>query len=80
MASDLIPGTNWVHLPVSMGYDRSPELLIDEKKEMLELAIKQNGRLFYTHDPHIALSRIVQEENGKFIAVDEMRDFKRLEV
>ena len=79
-ASDLIPGTNWVHLPVSMGYDRSPELLIDEKKEMLELAIKQNGRLFYTHDPHIALSRIVQEENGKFIAVDEMRDFKRLEV
>ena len=27
-ASDLIPGTAWVHLPVTMGYDRSPELFI----------------------------------------------------
>lgn len=69
-ASDLIPGTPWVHLPVTMGYDRAPELLIDEKKEMLELAIKTNGRLFYTHDPHIAPSRIRQEGNGKFIAVE----------
>jgi glyoxylase-like metal-dependent hydrolase (beta-lactamase superfamily II) len=79
-ASDLIPGIHWVHLPVSMGYDRSPELLIDEKKEMLELAIKQNARLFYTHDLKIAMSRIVQEGNGKFTVIDEIKDFKGLEL
>src|SRR5512136_2528858 len=26
--SDLIPGTAWVHLPITMGYDRFPEKLI----------------------------------------------------
>lgn len=77
-ASDLIPGTHWVHLPISMGYDRFPELLIDEKKEMLELAIKQNGMIFYTHDFCIAMSRITQEGNGKFIVIDEMNDFKKM--
>ncbi|HJT99193.1 MAG TPA: MBL fold metallo-hydrolase, partial [Rhodanobacteraceae bacterium] len=29
--ADLIPGRPWVHLPVTMGYDRNAELLIDEK-------------------------------------------------
>ena len=79
-ASDLIPGTHWVHLPISMGYDRSPELLIDEKKEMLELVIKQNGMLFYTHDSYIAMSRIIQEGNGKFTVIDEMNDFKKIKM
>jgi glyoxylase-like metal-dependent hydrolase (beta-lactamase superfamily II) len=79
-ASDLIPGTYWVHLPISMGYDRSPELLIDEKKEMLELAIKQNARLFYTHDPDIAMSRVIQETSGKFTFVDEVKTLKKLEI
>ena len=32
--SDLIPGRPWVHLPVTMGYDRYPELLIDEKQRL----------------------------------------------
>ncbi|HLB42405.1 MAG TPA: MBL fold metallo-hydrolase [Gammaproteobacteria bacterium] len=77
-ASDLIPGIAWVHLPVSMGYDRAPELLIDEKKEMLELAIKQNGRLFYTHDPNIAMSRITQNEKGKFIPTEMVEELRGL--
>ncbi|MCA8938616.1 MAG: MBL fold metallo-hydrolase, partial [Planctomycetes bacterium] len=29
---DLIPGRPWVHVPITMGYDRAPELLIDEKQ------------------------------------------------
>lgn len=71
-ASDLIPGTSWVHLAVSMGYDRAPELLIDEKKEMLELAIKQRAYLFYTHDPKVAMSRVIQDEKGKFVPVEKI--------
>lgn len=69
-ASDLIPGLSWVHLPVVMGYDRAPETLINEKKEMLELAIKKNALLFYTHDIHSAASRICQDEKGKYITRD----------
>jgi len=69
-ASDLIPGLPWVHVPVSMGYDRSPECLIDEKKKMLEFAIKENAQVFYTHDPQHCMSRITQDEKGKFIPVD----------
>ena len=34
--ADLIPGRPWVHLPITMGYDRYPELLIDEKTRLLE--------------------------------------------
>jgi glyoxylase-like metal-dependent hydrolase (beta-lactamase superfamily II) len=77
-ASDLIPASYWIHLPVTMGYDRMAELLIDEKKEMLELAIKKNARLFYTHDPKIAMSQIEQDETGKFVMRNQINDFSRL--
>lgn len=67
--SDLIPGIPWVHLPVAMGYDRSPELLIEEKRHLLDLAIKENARLFYTHDPVTAMSFVKKDELGKYSAV-----------
>ena len=78
-ASDLIPGICWIHLPVCMGYDRSPELLIEEKKTMLEGVISENGRLFYTHDPEVALSGINFEE-GKFVPVAKMAEFSHMEL
>ena len=74
-ASDLIPGTPWIHLPVGMGYDRLAELLMDEKKRMLDLAIKRHARLFYTHDSAIAMSHIDQDEYGKFKAENVVKDF-----
>ena len=43
--ADLIPGRPWVHLPVTMGYDRYPELLIDEKRRFLEDKIARRVRL-----------------------------------
>jgi len=70
-ASDLIPGTPWVHLPITMGYDRSPELLIDEKQKLLEFAIDNNARLFYTHDPRVDMSYVTRDEKGKFTASGE---------
>ena len=30
--ADLIPGRPWVHVPITMGYDRNAELLIDERE------------------------------------------------
>ena len=67
-AADLIPGVAWLHLPTSMGYDRAPEMLIDEKKELLEFVIKNHGKIFYTHDKDVAVSGVKLDEKGKFIA------------
>ena len=65
---DLIPGVPWVHLPITMGYDRYPELLIDEKREMLERVMGEGGWAFFTHDPKVAAARITRDERGKFRA------------
>ena len=63
--SDLIPGAAWVHAPITMGYDRFPEQLIDEKTALLSDLVQRRGRLFYTHDPAVAVSGLVQVE-GRF--------------
>lgn len=67
-AADLIPGRPWVHLPITMGYDRFPERLIDEKSALLSDLVARNGRLFFTHDPECALSRVARDASGKFSA------------
>ncbi len=70
-AADLIPGTAWVHLPITMGYDRYPELLIDEKAALLGDLLHQHGRLFFTHDPVVAMGTVARDIKGKFHVVDE---------
>lgn len=69
-AADLIPGTAWVHTPITMGYDRFPERLIDEKQALLADLVARGGRLFYTHDPAVALSGVARDERGRFSATD----------
>lgn len=76
-ASDLIPGRAWVHLPITMGYDRYPELLIDEKTRILSELVARNGRLFFTHDPEIALAG-VEQTAGRFSSVNAVPEPKRL--
>jgi glyoxylase-like metal-dependent hydrolase (beta-lactamase superfamily II) len=64
--SDLIPGRPWVHLPVCMGYDRYPECLIDEKKQLLEKLIANDGYLFFTHDANDVCGKVLRTARGKF--------------
>jgi glyoxylase-like metal-dependent hydrolase (beta-lactamase superfamily II) len=71
-AADLIPGTAWVHLPITMGYDRYPERLIDEKTALLDDLSSRDGHLFYTHDPTVALSAIETDERGRYRAADAL--------
>lgn len=71
-ASDLVPGRPWVHLPITMGYDRAPELLIDEKRALLEHALAAGLRVFFTHDPECALARVVRDERGRFAATEPL--------
>jgi glyoxylase-like metal-dependent hydrolase (beta-lactamase superfamily II) len=58
-AADLIPGAAWVHVPITMGYDRFPELLIDEKRALLQSLAAAGGRLFFTHDPQLACGEVL---------------------
>ena len=70
--ADLIPGRPWVHVPITMGYDRNPELLIDEKREFLEDKLARNVHLFFTHDPGCALAQVVRDAKGRFGTVHEV--------
>ena len=68
--ADLIPGRPWVHLPVTMGYDRWPEKLIDEKKAFLDDKLARGVRLFFTHDHGCALASIARDDKGRYSATD----------
>ena len=70
--ADLIPGRPWVHLPVTMGYDRYPELLIEEKQALLEDALTRDVRLFFTHDVDCAMARVKRDAKGRFGTSDEL--------
>jgi glyoxylase-like metal-dependent hydrolase (beta-lactamase superfamily II) len=70
--SDLIPGRPWVHLPVTMGYDRYPELLIDEKRAFLEDKVERGVRLFFTHDSSCAVATPVRADDGRFSVAAEL--------
>lgn len=70
--ADLIPGRPWVHVPITMGYDRSPELLIDEKREFLEDKLARNVHLYFTHDPGCALAQVTRDDRGRFGTVHEV--------
>ena len=76
--ADLIPGRPWVHLPVTMGYDRAPEMLIDEKRAFLEDKLARNVRLFFTHDVQCALARVTRDEKGRFGTRDELPELTGL--
>jgi glyoxylase-like metal-dependent hydrolase (beta-lactamase superfamily II) len=64
--ADLIPGRWWVHLPITMGYDRAPEVLIDEKRAFLEDKLARGVQLFFTHDHGCALAQVTRDERGRF--------------
>jgi len=64
--ADLIPGRPWVHLPVTMGYDRYPERLIDEKRRFLEDKIARGVNLFFTHDLDCAVALPRLDADGRF--------------
>lgn len=63
---DLIPGAPWVHVPITMGYDRCPEKLIDEKAELLADLVARNGRIVFTHDPEVAIGRLSRDDRGRY--------------
>jgi glyoxylase-like metal-dependent hydrolase (beta-lactamase superfamily II) len=77
---DLIPGRAWVHLPITMGYDRFPEQLIDEKATVYQRAEREDWLLFFTHDPEVAASHLKRSSVGKYEPAHDLPVLKRLPV
>lgn len=61
-ASDLVPGVPWVHFPVTMGFDRFAEQIVNEKKAIF----KDNLTLFFTHDPKVPMATLRRDSEGKY--------------
>jgi len=74
--ADLIPGRFWVHLPITMGYDRYPEKLIEEKRAFLEDKLARDVRLFFTHDHDCAVARVKRDDKGRYGTADEQKDLR----
>lgn len=64
-ASDLVPARPWVHLPITMGYDRFPELVVEEKEMLLTDAVRRGVQVAFPHDTEVPWARIERSE-GRF--------------
>ena len=53
-----------------MGYDRYPELTVDEKAALCADLLPRRGRLFFTHDPEIAMARLVRDAKSRYHAAE----------
>jgi glyoxylase-like metal-dependent hydrolase (beta-lactamase superfamily II) len=71
-AGDLIPGRAWVHLPITMGYDRFAEQVIDEKKYFYENFADSSTFVFYTHDHECAMSKIRLSDKNRYEPSNEI--------
>ncbi|WP_284452791.1 MULTISPECIES: MBL fold metallo-hydrolase [Parachlamydia] len=65
-ASDLIPGIPWLHLPITMGYDRFSELMVDEKRQILSQLEKENGVLIFCHDPSMSCGKLGRNHSERY--------------
>jgi glyoxylase-like metal-dependent hydrolase (beta-lactamase superfamily II) len=72
--SDLVPAVPWMRLSVTMGYDRFPEQLIDEKAAVLDGLATRGAWLAFTHDPSIAFCRVHRDAKGEFAPVETRSD------
>lgn len=62
---DLIPGSYWVHTPITMGYDRFPEAVIDEKTQVYQRAIPEKWILLFTHDERLSGATVKNSDSRK---------------
>lgn len=70
---DLIPARPWVSQAITMGYDRFPEGLVDEKKSFLKTALAEEALLVFPHDPS-ASGLAIDDKNGRIAAALSLPD------
>jgi glyoxylase-like metal-dependent hydrolase (beta-lactamase superfamily II) len=77
---DLIPGRHWVHVPITMGYDRYPEMLIDEKMSLYRKANLNTWNFFFTHDSDVSAAKISLDEKGRYSAASSIEHAVRFAI
>ena len=75
--ADLIPTVSHIPLPYIMGYDLQPLVTLEEKKKYLKLAVDENWKLFFGHDPEIALAS-VKIFRDSYIADKKLKSFENV--
>lgn len=73
--ADLIPFYSHIPLHYIMGYDLQPLVTLEEKKKYLSIALEENWKLFFGHDPEIAYATIKKFGEG-FIVDEKFRSFE----
>lgn len=63
--ADLVPTSEHVRVPWTMGYDLCPRTIMEEKRELLHRAARGGWIVVFEHDPRLAAARIV-ERDGRF--------------
>jgi hypothetical protein len=59
-----------------MGYDRFPEMLIDEKVRLMDHLVERQGRIFFTHDPVCAAARVTRDQHGRYGSANDRRELR----
>lgn len=67
---DLFPFASHIPIPYVMGYDLQPMITIEEKKKILPVAINENWKLFFEHDPEVIMATVAESQRG--FAIDEV--------
>jgi glyoxylase-like metal-dependent hydrolase (beta-lactamase superfamily II) len=62
--ADLIPMSAHVPAPYIMGYDLQPLVTLEEKKRILDGAVRNHELLFFEHDPFFEGAFITKDERG----------------
>lgn len=66
--ADLVPTVSHIPVPYIMGYDVQPLITVREKNEIFPVAVEENWKLFFGHDPEIAFATVKQTDKGFRVA------------
>jgi glyoxylase-like metal-dependent hydrolase (beta-lactamase superfamily II) len=62
--ADLVPTISHIPVPYLMGYDVQPLVTVKEKNEILPRAVEENWKLFFGHDPEVAVATVKKTDKG----------------
>jgi glyoxylase-like metal-dependent hydrolase (beta-lactamase superfamily II) len=72
-AADLFPRASHIPIPWVMGYDNEPLKTIQEKKQILERAVREKWMVFFEHDPDIRC--VIIHKGAKDFEIEEVIPF-----
>jgi len=70
--ADLIPTSNHVHIPWVMGYDISPGVTTEDKKEFLNFIEQKKLTMIFEHDPLFFGATVKKDEKGNFDCLEKI--------